>query len=163
MSKRGEEQCHENQEVDFIGGLKQMSRQFIDLLVESVMKLCLIMAEYNNGEALPDLEEEAELANNPNYHAAGPRRSHDGAMSQNCQYPPGLEVIVSNQCSTSKLQKQLQAVLQWIAASQFNVPMLYFMGDDDGQLEKVSNDRHKKKEGWNGQGKGGSIVLKAEA
>ncbi|XP_074179700.1 A-kinase anchor protein 4 [Rhinolophus sinicus] len=138
MSKRGEEQCHENQEVDFSSGLKQMSRQFIDLLVESVMKLCLIMAEYNNnGEALPDLEEEAELANNPNYQAAGPRRSHDGAMSQNCQYPPGLEVIVSNQCSTSKLQKQLQAVLQWIAASQFNVPMLYFMGDDDGQLEKL--------------------------
>lgn len=37
---------------------------------------------------------------------------------------------------SNSLQKQLQAVLQWIAASQLNVPMLYFMGDKDGQLEK---------------------------
>nr|KAF6434943.1 A-kinase anchoring protein 4 [Rousettus aegyptiacus] len=117
---------------------KQMNRQFIDQLVESVMKLCLIMAKYsNNGEALAELEEQAALANNLNYQAGGPRCGHEGAMSRNYQDSPGPEVIVNNQCSTSNLQKQLQAVLQWIAASQFNVPMLYFMGDDDGQLEKL--------------------------
>ncbi|KAM5197132.1 A-kinase anchor protein 4-like [Hipposideros larvatus] len=124
------------QEVDFISGMKQMKRQFIDQLVNSVMKLCLTMAKYsNNGEALAELE--AALANNPNYQAGGPRCSHDGAMSQNYPSTPGPEVIVSNQSSTNNLKKQLQAVLQWIAASQFNVPMLSFMGDDDGQLEKL--------------------------
>ncbi|XP_032698885.1 A-kinase anchor protein 4 isoform X2 [Lontra canadensis] len=135
---RGEEQCQENQELDFISGMKQVNRQFIDQLVESVMKLCLIMAKYsNNGAALAELEEQAALANNSNYQPSGSRCTHDAAMSQNHQDSPGPEVIVNNQCSTSSLQKQLQAVLQWIAASQFNVPMLYFMGDDDGQLEKL--------------------------
>ncbi|KAM7046163.1 A-kinase anchor protein 4 [Molossus nigricans] len=137
-SKRVEEQCQESPEVDFVSGMKQMNRQFIDQLVESVMKLCLIMAKYsNNGEALAELEEQAALPNNSYYQVGGPRCSHDGAMSQNYEEFPGPEVIVNNQCSTSSLQKQLQAVLQWIAASQFNVPMLYFMGDDDGQLEKL--------------------------
>ncbi|XP_006902969.1 PREDICTED: A-kinase anchor protein 4-like [Elephantulus edwardii] len=141
MSKkpdRGEEQCQENQELDFISGIKQVNRQFIDQLVESVMKLCLIMAKYsNNGAALAELEEQAALANNPNYQAGSSRCGYDTMVSQNYQDTPGPEVIVNNQCSTSSLQKQLQAVLQWIAASQFNVPMLYFMGDDDGQLEKL--------------------------
>uniref|UniRef100_A0A8C6WAQ2 A kinase anchor protein 4 n=1 Tax=Nannospalax galili TaxID=1026970 RepID=A0A8C6WAQ2_NANGA len=128
MSKIPEEQCPDNPELDFISGMKQMNRQFIDQLVESVMKLCLIMAKYsNNGAALAELKEQAALASNPNF----------SAMSQNYQDSPVPEVIVNNQCSTSNLQKQLQAVLQWIAASQFNVPMLYFMGDDDGQLEKL--------------------------
>jgi hypothetical protein len=138
-SKKPEEQCPDNQEVDFISGMKQMNRQFIDQLVESVMKLCLIMAKYsNNGAALAELEEQAALASNPNF---GSQCAHEGAMSQSYQDAPGPgpEVIVNNQSSTSNSQKQLQAVLQWIAASQFNVPMLYFMGDDDGQLEKVRN------------------------
>nr|KAF6294520.1 A-kinase anchoring protein 4 [Pipistrellus kuhlii] len=135
MSKRGEEQCQESPDLDFTG-MKQMNRQFIDQLVESVMKLCLIMAKYsNNGEALAELEEQAAISNNSHYQSSGPRCSHDGPM--NYEEFPGPEVIVNNQCSTSSLQKQLQAVLQWIAASQFNVPMLYFMGDDDGQLEKL--------------------------
>ncbi|ELV13255.1 A-kinase anchor protein 4 [Tupaia chinensis] len=139
MSKRpdrGEEQCQDNQELDFMSGMKQVNRQFIDQLVESVMKLCLIMAKYsNNGTALAELEEQAAMANSSNF--GGLRCSHDAGMAPNFQDSPGPEVIVNNQCSTSSLQKQLQAVLQWIAASQFNVPMLYFMGDDDGQLEKL--------------------------
>lgn len=150
MSKRGEEQCQENPDLDFTG-MKQMNRQFIDQLVESVMKLCLIMAKYsNNGEALAELEEQAAMSNNSHYQSGGPRCSHDGPM--NYDEFPGPEVIVNNQCSTSSLQKQLQAVLQWIAASQFNVPMLYFMGDDDGQLEKVSNDKAQEERGleWGG-------------
>ncbi|XP_007956069.1 A-kinase anchor protein 4 [Orycteropus afer afer] len=135
---KGEEQCQENQELDFISGMKQVNRQFVDQLVESVMKLCLIMAKYsNNGSALAEMEEQAALANNPNNQAGSSKCGHDAVTSQNNQDTPGPEVIVNNQCSTSSLQKQLQAVLQWIAASQFNVPMLYFMEDDDGQLEKL--------------------------
>uniref|UniRef100_A0A8C9PLN4 A-kinase anchoring protein 4 n=1 Tax=Spermophilus dauricus TaxID=99837 RepID=A0A8C9PLN4_SPEDA len=137
MSKKCEREdlCQDNPEPDFMCGMKQMNRQFIDQLVESVMKLCLIMAKYsNNGAALAELEEQVALASNPNF---GSRCGCEAAMSQTCQDSPGPEVIVNNKCSTSNLQKQLQAVLQWIAASQFNVPMLYFMGDDDGQLEKL--------------------------
>ncbi|XP_006877688.1 PREDICTED: A-kinase anchor protein 4-like [Chrysochloris asiatica] len=137
-SDRGEEQGQNNQELDFISGMKQVNRQFVDQLVESVMKLCLIMAKYsNNGAALAELEEQAALASNLNYQAGSSRCCHDAMASQNSQDNPGPEVIVNNQCSTNSLQKQLQAVLQWIAASQFNVPMLYFMSDDDGQLEKL--------------------------
>ncbi|XP_034341614.1 A-kinase anchor protein 4 isoform X2 [Arvicanthis niloticus] len=132
MAKRPEDQCQDSTELDFISGMKQMNRQFIDQLVESVMKLCLIMAKYsNNGAALAELEEQAALA------SGGSRCGREAVMSQSYPEAPGPEVIVNNQCSTSNLQKQLQAVLQWIAASQFNVPMLYFMGDDDGQLEKL--------------------------
>nr|XP_023489125.1 A-kinase anchor protein 4 isoform X1 [Equus caballus] len=135
---RGEEQCQENQELDFASGLKQVNRQFIDQLVESVMKLCLIMTKYgNNGAALDELEEQAASVNNANYQASGSRRSQSGVMPQNYQDSSGPQVIVNNHCSTSSLQKQLQAVLQWIAASQFNIPTLYFLGDDDGQLEKL--------------------------
>ncbi|XP_060231124.1 A-kinase anchor protein 4 isoform X2 [Meriones unguiculatus] len=134
MSKRPEDHCQDNLELDFISGMKQMNRQFIDQLVESVMKLCLIMAKYsNNGPALAELEEQAALA------TGAQRCAREGAAAAAQNYPdtPGPEVIVNNQCTTSNLQKQLQAVLQWIAASQFNVPMLYFMGDDDGLLEKL--------------------------
>ncbi|XP_042551205.1 A-kinase anchor protein 4 [Dipodomys spectabilis] len=126
-SKKPEkEECPDNLDIDFASGMKQMNRQFIDQLVESVMKLCLIMAKYSNNGALAELEEQACSS-----------RCQEGGVPQNCQNACGPEVIVNNQCSTSNLQKQLQAVLQWIAASQFNVPMLYFMGDEDGQLEKL--------------------------
>ncbi|KAM4818424.1 A-kinase anchor protein 4 isoform 1-T2 [Thomomys bottae] len=124
--KTDKDECPDNLDLDFASGMKQMNRQFIDQLVESVMKLCLIMAKYSNNGALAELEEQACSS-----------RCHEGGVSQNYQNACGPEVIVNNQCSTSNLQKQLQAVLQWIAASQFNVPMLYFMGDEDGQLEKL--------------------------
>ncbi|XP_038604059.1 LOW QUALITY PROTEIN: A-kinase anchor protein 4 [Tachyglossus aculeatus] len=125
LTKRGEQ---EHQEIDFVSGIKQVNRQFVDQLVESVMKLCLIMAKYSNGAGLPEADDAA----------VGYRGSHcDSVVPGHCQDAPGPEVIVNNQNSTGNLQKQLQAVLQWIAASQFNVPMLYFMGDDEGLLEKL--------------------------
>ncbi|XP_023562311.1 A-kinase anchor protein 4 isoform X2 [Octodon degus] len=133
-SDKCEVQCQDNAELDFISGMKQMNRQFIDQLVESVMKLCMIMANYSNKESFAELEEqEAGLTSNLNI---GSSRCQEATMSRNrdCSGP---EIIVNNQCSTSNLQKQLQAVLQWIAASEFNVPMLYFVGDDEGQLEKL--------------------------
>lgn len=132
---REEVQCQDNAEPDFISGIKQMNRQFIDQLVESVMKLCMIMANCSNRETFAELEErEACLGNNLNMASSRCCQEATVSRKRDC---PGPEVIVNNQCSTSNLQKQLQAVLQWIAASEFNVPMLYFMGDDDGQLEKL--------------------------
>ncbi|XP_074060445.1 A-kinase anchor protein 4 [Macrotis lagotis] len=133
-SERGEEHF---QDCDLGSGMKQVNRQFVDQLVESVMKLCLIMAKYsNNGAGLTELEEQG-LNHSPSFRASNSRCAQDAMMSHSYHDNPGPEVIVNNQSSTSNLQKQLQAVLQWIAASQFNVPMLYFMGDEDGQLEKL--------------------------
>ncbi|KAM8965089.1 A-kinase anchor protein 4 isoform 2-T3 [Sarcophilus harrisii] len=137
-SERCEEHFQDHQEFDFISGMKQVNRQFVDQLVESVMKLCLIMAKYsNNGAGLAELEEQQGLNHSPSFRASNSRCAQDAMMSHSYHDNPGPEVIVNNQSSTSNLQKQLQAVLQWIAASQFNVPMLYFMGDEDGQLEKL--------------------------
>ncbi|XP_068965107.1 A-kinase anchor protein 4 [Petaurus breviceps papuanus] len=136
-SDRGEEHFQDHQECDFMSGMKQVNRQFVDQLVESVMKLCLIMAKYsNNGAGLAELEEQG-LRRSPSFRASNSKCAQDAMMSHSFHENPGPEVIVNNQSSTSNLQKQLQAVLQWIAASQFNVPMLYFMGDEDGQLEKL--------------------------
>ncbi|XP_027714488.1 A-kinase anchor protein 4-like isoform X1 [Vombatus ursinus] len=132
-SDRGEEHSHDHQEFDFISGKKQVNQQFVDQLVESVMKLCVIMAKYShNGAGLAELQELGL-----SFQAGSSRCAQDAMMSHSRHDNPGPEVIVNNQSSTSNLKKQLQAVLQWIAASQLEVPMLYFMGDEDGQLEKL--------------------------
>ncbi|KAM6151826.1 A-kinase anchor protein 4-like [Rhynchocyon petersi] len=133
---RREEQCQENQEPDVMSG---MNRQLVDKLLESVTKLCLFMANYSgNGAVLAELEKQIALLNNPNYPAGRSRSGRDSSgSSQNHQEFSEFEVIVNNPCTTSSFQKQLQAVLQWIAASQYNVPTLYFTGDDEGQLEKL--------------------------
>ncbi|KAF6117282.1 A-kinase anchoring protein 3 [Phyllostomus discolor] len=48
------------------------------------------------------------------------------------------KVVVSNHNLIDSVQnKQLQAVLQWVAASELNVPILYFAGDDEGIQEKL--------------------------
>ncbi|XP_011802129.1 PREDICTED: A-kinase anchor protein 4 [Colobus angolensis palliatus] len=77
----------------------------------------LHMAKYSNdGAALAELEEQAASADKPNFR--GTRYIHSGAMPQNYQDSLGHEVIVNNQCSTNSLQKQLQAVLQWILSQE---------------------------------------------
>uniref|UniRef100_A0A6I8PBJ9 A-kinase anchoring protein 3 n=1 Tax=Ornithorhynchus anatinus TaxID=9258 RepID=A0A6I8PBJ9_ORNAN len=51
---------------------------------------------------------------------------------------PVPRVVVSNHSVADTVQnKQLQAVLQWVAASELNVPILYFAGDDEGIQEKL--------------------------
>uniref|UniRef100_A0A8C5WN58 A-kinase anchoring protein 3 n=1 Tax=Laticauda laticaudata TaxID=8630 RepID=A0A8C5WN58_LATLA len=52
--------------------------------------------------------------------------------------PTGRKVVVANQSAPENIHnKQLQAILQWVAASQLNVPMLYFMDDDEETLNKL--------------------------
>ncbi|KAM6151206.1 A-kinase anchor protein 4-like [Rhynchocyon petersi] len=135
---RREEGCQENQEHDFMSGMKEVNRQFVDKLVESVTKLCLFMANYSGNEAvLAELEKQIALLNNPNYPAGSSKSGRDSSGSSQNQEVSELEVVVNNLCATGSFQKQLQAVLQWIAASQYNVPTLSFTGDDEGQLEKL--------------------------
>ncbi|KAM6151845.1 A-kinase anchor protein 4-like [Rhynchocyon petersi] len=135
---RREEGCQENQEHDFMSGMKRVNRQFVDKLVESVTKLCLFMGNYSGNEAvLAELEKQIALLNNPNYPAGSSKSGRVSSGSSQNQEVSELEVVVNNPCATGSFQKQLQAVLQWIAASQYNVPTLYFTGDDEGQLEKL--------------------------
>uniref|UniRef100_A0A8C0G693 A-kinase anchoring protein 3 n=1 Tax=Chelonoidis abingdonii TaxID=106734 RepID=A0A8C0G693_CHEAB len=50
----------------------------------------------------------------------------------------GRKVVVMNQNPSESLHnKQLQALLQWVAASQTNVPVLYFLDEDDEFLNKL--------------------------
>ncbi|XP_048362091.1 A-kinase anchor protein 4 [Sphaerodactylus townsendi] len=99
----GSPEMHDNME--------QINKQFIDQLVESVMKLCMLMA------------------NGSDFDGRGHGRQLGSA---------GSEVIVNNQNSNnSSHNRELQAVLQWLVASQFNVPNLTFMNEQDGDLAKL--------------------------
>ncbi|XP_058045356.1 A-kinase anchor protein 4-like [Ahaetulla prasina] len=96
---------------DMYDNMEQINRQFIDQLVESVMKLCMLMAKGNES---------------------------DGRCNGRPLVGTGSEVIVNNQnCNNSTQNRELQAVLQWLVASQFNVPNLTFMNEHNGELNRL--------------------------
>ncbi|KAG6939215.1 A-kinase anchor protein 4 [Chelydra serpentina] len=128
-----------NSAMDQFDNMDQMNKQFIDQLVESVMKLCLFMAKNNSPDlAIGDLldEQNASSAKTP---AVTRRTSQSkGNGKQLLGSSSGSEVIVNNQNSNSSLlNKELQAILQWMAASHFNVPNLSFMNENGGDLKKL--------------------------
>ncbi|XP_053410786.1 A-kinase anchor protein 3 [Nycticebus coucang] len=140
----------------------QMNGKMLDHLMDSVMKLCLIIAKSCDtplaelgddkcgdasrpSSALPDSLYEclpvkgtgtAEAILQNAYQAIhNELRGISGQPLEGCAAP---KVIVSNHNLTDTVQnKQLQAVLQWVAASELNVPILYFAGDDEGIQEKL--------------------------
>jgi hypothetical protein len=143
-----------------------MNGQMVEHLMDSVMKLCLIIAKSCDSPLSELGEEKCGDASRPN--SAFPDNLYEclpvkgtgtaEALLQNAyltihnelrglsgQPPEGCEipkVIVSNHNLADTVQnKQLQAVLQWVAASELNVPILYFAGDDEGIQEKVRNTR----------------------
>uniref|UniRef100_A0A8C6R4L6 A kinase anchor protein 3 n=1 Tax=Nannospalax galili TaxID=1026970 RepID=A0A8C6R4L6_NANGA len=143
-----------------------MNGQMVEHLMDSVMKLCLIiakscdtpLAELGNkkcgdanrpNSAFPDNLYEclpvkgtgtAEALLQNAYQAIhNELRGLSGQLPEGCEIP---KVIVSNHNLADTVQnKQLQAVLQWVAASELNVPILYFAGDDEGIQEKVRKTR----------------------
>uniref|UniRef100_G3RED8 A-kinase anchoring protein 3 n=1 Tax=Gorilla gorilla gorilla TaxID=9595 RepID=G3RED8_GORGO len=145
----------------------RMSGQMVEHLMNSVMKLCVIIAKScdaslaelgddklgddKSGDAsrltsaFPDSLYEclpvkgtgsAEAVLQNAYQAIhNEMRGISGQPPEGCAAP---KVIVSNHNLTDTVQnKQLQAVLQWVAASELNVPILYFAGDDEGIQEKL--------------------------
>lgn len=89
--------------------MEQINKQFIEELMESVMKLAMLMA-----------------------------RGSDDCSRYGQLGASGSEVIVNNQnCNNNVQSRELQAVLQWLVASQFNVPNLTFMNEQDGELAKL--------------------------
>ncbi|KAM8801044.1 A-kinase anchor protein 3 [Rhynchonycteris naso] len=139
-----------------------MNGQLVEYLMDSVMKLCLIianscdssLAELGNDKsgdasrptsAFPDSLYEclpvkgtgtAETVLQNAYQAIhNELRGISGQLPEGCVAP---KMIVSNHNIIETVQnKQLQAVLQWVAASELNVPILYFAGDDEGIQEKL--------------------------
>ncbi|KAH0616355.1 hypothetical protein JD844_027394 [Phrynosoma platyrhinos] len=112
------------------------SGPFIDNLVDTVTKLCLMIAKYSNPESgLGDMGDGED--------ATGPMYSKDIETAES-QVGSGEDsvsrrkVVVTNQNAPENIHnKQLQAILQWVAASQLNVPVLYFMDDDEDTLNKL--------------------------
>uniref|UniRef100_A0A8C0IQK1 A-kinase anchor 110kDa C-terminal domain-containing protein n=1 Tax=Chelonoidis abingdonii TaxID=106734 RepID=A0A8C0IQK1_CHEAB len=131
-----------NSAMDQFDNMDQVNKQFIDQLVESVMKLCLFMAKNNSPDlAMGDLlDEQNTFGATSSKTPAVPRRTSQskGNGKQLSGSSSGSEVIVNNQNSNSSLlNKELQAILQWMAASHFNVPNLSFMNENEGDLKKL--------------------------
>ncbi|XP_040834936.1 A-kinase anchor protein 3 [Ochotona curzoniae] len=139
----------------------QVNGQMVEHLMDSVMKLCLIIANSCDSPLAELSDDKSGDASRPN--SAFPDNLYEclpvkgtetaEALLQNAYQAIHNElrgisgqpfegcapkVIVSNHNLTDTVQnKQLQAVLQWVAASELNVPILYFAGDDEGIQEKL--------------------------
>lgn len=115
------------------------SGPFIDHLVDTVTKLCLMIAKYSNPEA--DLEDEGDEDPGGTMYFKG-SDTGESRVGSGEDSTCGRKVVVTNQNAPENVHhKQLQAILQWVAASQLNVPVLYFMDDDEETLCKVSNEK----------------------
>lgn len=116
------------------------SGPFIDHLVNTVTKLCLMIAKYSNPEAgLGDVEDEEDAGGMTYFKDSDTGESRVGSGEDTMS---GRKVVVTNQNAPENIHhKQLQAILQWVAASQLNVPVLYFMDDDGDTLNKVSSEK----------------------
>uniref|UniRef100_K7G4H5 A-kinase anchoring protein 4 n=1 Tax=Pelodiscus sinensis TaxID=13735 RepID=K7G4H5_PELSI len=128
-----------NSATDQSDNMDQMNKQFIDQLVESVMKLCLFMVKNNTQDLAGDmLDEQNAFGASSSKTAALPRKSSQTKGNGKQLVSSGSEVIVNNQnANNSSLNKELQAILQWMAASHFNVPNLSFMNQNEGDLKKL--------------------------
>ncbi|XP_032077864.1 A-kinase anchor protein 3 [Thamnophis elegans] len=112
------------------------SGPFVDKLVDTVTKLCLMIAKYSNPESgLGELGDGEEMSGGFYSKCSGNPESRAESGEDT---PTGRKVVVANQSAPESIHnKQLQAILQWVAASQLNVPMLYFMDDDEETLNKL--------------------------
>ncbi|XP_039343272.1 A-kinase anchor protein 4-like [Mauremys reevesii] len=137
-----------NSAIDQFDNMDQVNKKFLDQLVESVMNLCLFMTKCNNSDlAIGDLSDEqnttgASFSRNKStaLDKEGSREASQVRSSgkQLSDLSSSSEVIVNNQNSNSSTQnKELQAILQWMAASHFNVPNLSFMNEEEGNLNKL--------------------------
>ncbi|XP_053110431.1 A-kinase anchor protein 3 isoform X2 [Hemicordylus capensis] len=112
------------------------SGPFIDNLVDTVTKLCLMIAKYSNPESgLGDMGDGEDTCV-PMYSKG--TETAESRIGSGEDTASGRKVVVTNQNAPENIHnKQLQAILQWVAASQLNVPVLYFMDDDEETLNKL--------------------------
>ncbi|CAM5081984.1 unnamed protein product [Eretmochelys imbricata] len=119
-----------------ISGKEGGSGQFVDSLVDTVTKLCLMIAKYSNPEsALAEIGDREDGTGSVDSKGTGTAEAGLGSGEDSAS---GRKVVVVNQNPSESLHnKQLQALLQWVAASQTNVPVLYFLDEDDEFLNKL--------------------------
>ncbi|KAF7246514.1 A-kinase anchor protein 4 [Varanus komodoensis] len=107
----------------------------IDQLVKSMTKLCLLETE-GNGSSLASGDTSHKQYGGSTQHLGGRKRA--AIVRSNIRQPGTNGVIVTNQNGESgSLNKELQAVLQWMVASHFNVPNLTFLNDREGELAEL--------------------------
>ncbi|XP_063163941.1 A-kinase anchor protein 4-like [Candoia aspera] len=124
--------------------MDQINKKFIDQLMESVMKLCMYMTkspdfvveDYSDDQATYFTARNKGVSTPDSMSPQKPPRANNNIGKP--LVPAGSEVIVNNQSSnTSSQNRELQAVLQWMAASHFQVPNLTFMNENDEELKKL--------------------------
>ncbi|XP_062832829.1 A-kinase anchor protein 4-like [Anolis carolinensis] len=122
--------------------MEQINKKFIDQLMESVMKLCTYMTKSPDFVVEDYSDEQGTYITARNKGVSSPdsmagQKGRSG-YSGKPLVPAGSEVIVNNQnANTSSQNKELQAILQWMAASHFQVPNLTFMNENDEELKKL--------------------------
>lgn len=123
--------------------MDQINKKFIDQLMESVMKLCMYMTKSPDFvvEDYSDEQGTCFTARNKGVSTPDSMACQKPSRPSNIGkplVPAGSEVIVNNQTSnTSSQNRELQAVLQWMAASHFQVPNLTFMNENDDEMKKL--------------------------
>ncbi|XP_059587118.1 A-kinase anchor protein 4-like [Alligator mississippiensis] len=131
-----------NSAMEQFGNMDQVNKQFIDQLVETAMKLCLFVVKGSGTDsAIGDLSEEPNAFDASSAKAQAtpmiaslPKQNGNPLTSSSS----GSQVIVTNQNANNNSQnKELQAILQWVVASQFNVPNLSFMHGNEEDLKKL--------------------------
>ncbi|XP_019358831.1 PREDICTED: A-kinase anchor protein 4-like [Gavialis gangeticus] len=133
---------HPNSAMEQSDNMDQVNKQFIDQLVETAMKLCLFMVKGSGTDlAIGDSSEEPSAFDTSSAKAQGtpilaslPKQNGNPLTDSSS----GSQVIVTNQNANNNSQnKELQAILQWVVASQYNVPNLSFMHGNEEDLKKL--------------------------
>ncbi|XP_025911660.1 A-kinase anchor protein 4-like isoform X1 [Apteryx rowi] len=120
-----------------LSGKDGCSTQFIDSLVDTVTKLSLMVAKYSNPESSPtETGSREDFTGSVGSKGTGTADSVAGSSEETVS---GHRVVVINQNPSENIyNKQVRALLQWMVASQTDMPVLYFLDDDEEFLDKVS-------------------------
>uniref|UniRef100_A0A8C6Z9J1 A-kinase anchoring protein 3 n=1 Tax=Nothoprocta perdicaria TaxID=30464 RepID=A0A8C6Z9J1_NOTPE len=119
-----------------LSGKDGSSAQFIDNLVDTVTKLSLMVAKYSNPESSPtDTGSREDVTESVGSKGTGTADSMVGSSEETVS---GHRVVVINQNPSENVyNKQVRALLQWMVASQTDMPVLYFLDDDEEFLDKL--------------------------
>uniref|UniRef100_A0A8C8ZHX4 A-kinase anchor 110kDa C-terminal domain-containing protein n=1 Tax=Prolemur simus TaxID=1328070 RepID=A0A8C8ZHX4_PROSS len=133
-------------DTDFVSAVKRSlfshgSQKATDIMDAMLGKLYNVMLSKKAPEIVRKSKDKSESYSVVSMKGMGDPKHRNMNFAMKSEPPEGCaaaKMIVSNYNLTDTVQnKQLQAVLQWVAASELNVPILYFAGDDEGIQEKL--------------------------
>ncbi|XP_025962061.2 A-kinase anchor protein 3 [Dromaius novaehollandiae] len=119
-----------------LSGRDGSGAQFIDSLVDTVTKLSLMVAKYSNPESSPtERGSREDVTGSLGSKGMGTADSVVGSSEETVS---GHRVVVINQNPSENIyNKQVRALLQWMVASQTDMPVLYFLDDEEEFLDKL--------------------------